>query len=112
MTYVSLLAETIKAIESTDYTIGDVQWVGSKDGEFAITWEQFATIANVEYDNGYGGAEIAHDLVIVGDSWWLERHEYDGSEWWEYKMLPQQQLHVKSIHKVIGDGNSVKDMNP
>jgi hypothetical protein len=27
-------------------------------------------------------------LEIVGDDWWLERHEYDGAEWWEYKTKP------------------------
>ena len=29
--------------------------------------------------------EVAEDLVVVGDNWWIERHEYDGNEWWEYK---------------------------
>lgn len=40
------------------------------------------------YDSGYGSAEIREDLLIVGDGWWLERREYDGSEWWEFCATP------------------------
>ena len=28
--------------------------------------------------------------VAVGDNWWLERAEYDGSEWWEFKTIPKE----------------------
>ena len=38
--------------------------------------------------NGFGGAEVNENLFVVGADWWLERHEYDGSEWWEFKTLP------------------------
>ena len=41
------------------------------------------------YDNGFGGAEVHGDLKIVGNDWWMERGEYDGSEWWEFKTLPK-----------------------
>jgi hypothetical protein len=27
--------------------------------------------------------------MVIGSDWWLERHEYDGSEWWEFKSLPK-----------------------
>lgn len=27
----------------------------------------------------------ATDLIVCGKNWWLERHEYDGAEWWEFK---------------------------
>ena len=40
------------------------------------------------YDSGYGAAEIREDLVIMGNGWWLERDEYDGSEWWTYCVAP------------------------
>jgi len=32
---------------------------------------------------------IRNDLYVVGEDWWLERGEYDGSEWWEFKRLPE-----------------------
>lgn len=40
------------------------------------------------YGHHPGTEEVATDLLVVGDGWWLERHEYDGSEWWEHKALP------------------------
>ena len=40
-----------------------------------------------EYDDGYGGQEL-FGYVLLDDMDWLERHEYDGSEWWEYKKYP------------------------
>lgn len=82
----NLLNETLAVLEQYNKTTGDVLWVGSTDVK--TTWIAFAQVADVEYDEGYGGQEVAEDLLIVGETWWLERHEYDGSEWWEYKELP------------------------
>ncbi len=39
---------------------------------------------------GYGGEEVATDLLVVGEDWWLERHSYDGAEWFEYKTMYQK----------------------
>ena len=83
-----LLQETIECLINNGKDLTEVKWVGSKDGIRAITWAEFADIAVFEYDSGFGGQKIASDLVIVGDNWWLERNEYDGSEWWEFKALP------------------------
>ncbi len=84
----SLLKETIKCLEDNGKTITDVVWVGTGDKWFS--WGEFASIADFEYDSGYGGNEIKMNLVVVGKDFWLERHEYDGSEWWEFKTLPQK----------------------
>ena len=43
----------------------------------------------INSDSGYGSAEIREDLVIVGKDWWLERDEYDGSEWWAFHTMPE-----------------------
>lgn len=40
------------------------------------------------YDNDYGGQEL-FGIVWLEDNTWLERGEYDGSEWWEYKEVPK-----------------------
>lgn len=37
----NLHEETIKAIEDADHTTGDVAWVGTDDGEYAISWDDF-----------------------------------------------------------------------
>lgn len=82
----NLLQETISKLAHYGKTTKDVLWVGDNDVHF--TWDEFAKVANIEYDNGYGGHEIFEDLVIVGDNWWLSRGEYDGSEWWEFLTPP------------------------
>lgn len=97
----NLLKETIDVLHDHGHTPADVLWVGQSldvhprkyytgiPEPFWFSWAEFAALAAVtDYNNGFGGAEIASDLVVVGDGWWLERHEYDGSEWWEHKQLP------------------------
>ena len=66
----------------------DVRWVQWET--FYCSWEEFASIANFDYDNDFGGNEIKLSLKVVGDDWWLERGEYDGSEWWEFKTQPRK----------------------
>ena len=39
---------------------------------------------NFIYDNGYGMQHL-HGVILFKDGAWIERVEYDGSEWWEYK---------------------------
>ena len=87
---VSLLQQTLEMLQDYDLTEDDVIWVGSED--FSISWEDFKLFADVEYYSGYGSPEVATDLVIVGEGWWLERSEYDGSEWWSMKQAPKQPL--------------------
>lgn len=47
-----------------------------------------ALAKKIDYDDGFGGNEISLGLKLVGAGWWMERHEYDGSEWWEFKARP------------------------
>lgn len=84
----NLLKETIECLTENNKTIQDVLWVGS--AVHKTSWSIFEVVADVDYDSGYGSAKVAQDLLIVGINWWLERGEYDGSEWWEYKELPTQ----------------------
>ena len=85
----NLLAETLEVLSESDKAPEDVLWVGSRDGKRAMSWKTFAAIADFSYDSGFGGQEIASDLVVVGSDWWLERGEYDGSEWWEFRTRPE-----------------------
>lgn len=84
-------------------------WIGSKDGKYAMSWNEFAAIADITYDAGYGGQEIASDLVVVGNNWWLERYEYDGSECWEFKTPPLIQVHPKKF--TILKGSSWEELH-
>lgn len=86
----NLLGETEQELRKHGYEWGDVDFIGSADGEYSLTLEHFAQIANAEYDNSYGSAHVAEDLVVVfTDGSWLERREYDGSEWWELSRKPR-----------------------
>jgi len=97
----NLLQETLETLRDNGKTSSDVIWVGSGDGTKAITWDLFAEFANVGYDSGCGGHEINGGLVVVGDDWWLERGEYDGSEWWDFKERPRLQENPLPFNNVL-----------
>lgn len=86
---INLLQETHQILNDNGVSMVDVQFVLSRDSQMG-TWNDFVALANIEYDNGYGGHMISSQLYIVGDGWWLERGEYDGSEWWEFKTQPKE----------------------
>ena len=46
----NLLSETCETLRENDKVPADVRWVGDETGRFAVTWEQFATLADFEYD--------------------------------------------------------------
>lgn len=84
---VNLLSETTEKLELCGKTWADVRFID--DGENCSgDVLGFKKAIDFFYDDGYGCAEINEGLKIVGENWWLERHEYDGSEWWEYKEKP------------------------
>lgn len=96
--------ETAAAIKSAVKTTADVHFVGSLDGSYSCTWEEFDALSGFTYDSGYGGNEVAGDLAIVfTDGSWLERGEYDGSEWWEHKTTPRTLAGATPITRVLGD---------
>lgn len=85
---INLLQETIEFIHKNGKTVDDVKWIRTDKGCFS--WKDFENIANIDYDKGFGNPEINEELMIVGGNWWMERHEYDGSEWWEFKRMPRK----------------------
>ena len=96
---INFLIETKEILKDNNKLCKDVLWVGNT--ESCISWENFVKIANFEYDSRSGNEEISTDLLVVGKNWWLERHEYDGSEWWEYKELPKKPVKNKFIIKTV-----------
>jgi len=81
-----LINTTIAILQEYDKMPDDVVWCGSKQWGW-FTWDEFMKIAK-DAKNSYD--EVACDLKIVGKNFWLERHEYDSDEWWEYKTLPER----------------------
>lgn len=94
----NLLNETRELLEENGKTIFDIKWFGTSECEYICDLQQ---LLNVNYDNGFGGHEIPLDFILVGDDFWLERHEYDGSEWWEYKSMPKKPEKMKTVSKLI-----------
>lgn len=109
------LAETIAALEYAGKYPSDVRWVGSRDGKLALSWQAFELIAKgVEYDSGFGSQKIASDLVVVGADWWLDRHEYDGAECWQFHVKPLKGELARPFHKVKVNGGgweSLREIN-
>ena len=105
----NLLEETISELDAYGKTGEDVLWVGRNYTKwdknyknpqqivYKSTWEDFCLKADFEYDAGYGSPEIPMDLIIVGKDFWLERYEYDGSEWWEFKTFPEEPTETREL---------------
>ncbi len=86
----NLYDETVDFLKYSNFQPKDVLWVGSADGEYSLSWEDFAKLAKeTNYYSGYGVQEVSGALVVVGNGWWLERHEYDGAERWVLKAAPK-----------------------
>lgn len=48
---------------------------------------EFLKKLDFEYDNDFGWQEV-YGTIMFNDSTWIERREYDGSEWWEFFKVP------------------------
>lgn len=107
----NLWEETLRELATYGKTFKDVKYV--QGSNFGITKENFEKVAKKsKYYSGFGAAEVAEDLVVVGDNWWIERHEYDGSEWWEYKEKPKQISEIKEVsHLAGGMWNKLAELN-
>lgn len=97
----NLLQETLELLERNNKKETDVKWVGTSTHK--TTWEDFKKNADVEYDSGYGSPKVAQDLLIVGENWWLERGEYDGREWWDYKEIPKEPTETIELKALTAD---------
>lgn len=85
----NFLQETLQFLYDNNKTAADVIWIGNSETKI-IHWDDFVKIADFEYYSGFGGNEINLDVIVSGKDWWLERHEYDGSQWWEFKQQPKE----------------------
>lgn len=106
----NLKQETINVLEQHGLSVDDIEWIGTK--EYTIPFDRELSVLDVEYYGGYGGQEIAHDLIIVGKDFWLERLEYDGAEWWEFKTMPTKPNELRNYTKVNdGSWHALSEIN-
>jgi hypothetical protein len=94
---VNFKEETLEDLRRHGKTIGDIRWIGDNSGKRTTDIKEFFNSINFRYDDGFGWTAIRESLVIVGDDWWLERMEYDGSEWWEFKTIPRLSDNVTMV---------------
>lgn len=94
----NLLKETLDILHENSLSEKDVLWVGDDDG--ITDWNNFAEIANVEYGHVFL-SEVNLSLLIVGNDWWLERHECDGDGWWEFKRYPEKPNKKVTMNTVL-----------
>lgn len=104
-----LLTETLEKlhVETIDEAIpliawADVDWdtdslLDADDGYTGVmlppdhTDEQCREFLNTlafDYNDGYG-CQVVYGTIMLKNGAWLEREEYDGSEWWQYRSVPQ-----------------------
>lgn len=95
----NLLKETKRELREHNKKLSDVKWIGNT--EYKIPLEAMRELFDHDYDSGYGSPKVAEDLIVVGADWWLERHEYDGSEWWEYKEIPTMPNDTREVGSVF-----------
>lgn len=85
---INFFDETLEFIVQSGHKEEDVMFIGSADGRYRMNWEKFKEKANFFYDCGFGASEIAVDLIVYfNDGTYMDRGEYDGSEWWQYHGL-------------------------
>ena len=92
----NLQEETLEAIRGSGKNIEDIAYCNiyysywrNKDS-INICVDTFDIDSlNLKYDAGYGSQEI-FGFIVFTDNSWLQRREYDGSEWWEYFKTPER----------------------
>lgn len=95
----NLLEETLNILLKYGKSVDDIDFVNynhsynyndedENTGCFDWNWFLIYSRSYTDYDNGYGGAEVGDIEIVFKDGSWLERGEYDGSEWWEFKKTP------------------------
>lgn len=104
----NLLEDTREELHENNKKEKEVLWVGSYDGGYSITWELFQGIAkNINYRSEFHAAFIPSDLVVVGDGWWLERGEWEGSEYWIFKQPPTSPTAEAKTFSVLCEPNNM-----
>lgn len=102
----NLLQETIECMKENGVDFTDVSFIGSADGKYGMSCGDFCVMADKEYDDGYGSAEVARDIIIsFADGSIMCRGKYDGSEWWNFRKpfkVPEEYIQIKNIF--VGNG--------
>ena len=97
----NLWKETSEKLKEHNRAWTDVKWVGCKD--FKIPLEDVCDLFNINYSSGYGSQQVASDLMVVGEDFYMTRGEYDGSEWWDWHEMPIEPAEMKKVTGVVNE---------
>ena len=79
-------------IENASYEIEEIASLCTNHSKEDLV--KFFDDLNFDYDNGYGSQNV-YGTVWLNDGTWLDRGEYDGSEWWEHRKAPEIPVDLK-----------------
>lgn len=108
------LEELIKVCEKNWKSLEDIAywWVGWEEENQCIfdsnsieIMKKFLEDKYACYDDWYWW-QVLYGEIVFKDMTWLERWEYDWSEWWEYKKCPERKLskdeeRIKEINEQV-----------
>ena len=102
---VNLKEEIICDLEHIGKNINDIDFISVYDKEqyVSLDIEEFFKIADkTNYNNMYGPAEINLDILIMfkGGTHWLERREYDGSEWFQERKVYKPSIKATNLESL------------
>lgn len=105
----TLKNETLEIMKENNKSVKDIDFICTVNRDkmpipvYVNIKKFFEEAKDESYYDGFGGNCANLELKIVfKDGTWLERHEYDGSEWWEYKSTPIKPVIIGNI-KCIWD---------
>ena len=85
--------ELQEELEGTSIIAAKIELYGDsftlKAGHSKEELEKFWEWMDQSYDSGWGGQNLFGTVWLSEGEGWLERGEYDGSEWWETKKRPE-----------------------
>lgn len=60
-----------------------------REGYTQEEYQEFLEKLDFEYDSGYGIQHMYGTVWFTEPGVWMERRDYDGSEWWEIYKCPE-----------------------
>ena len=70
------------------YSFNEENRIYLREGYIPEEYEEFLQKIDREYDAGYGTQHLT-GIIWLKDGNWIVREEYDGSELWSHKSLPE-----------------------
>lgn len=98
----NLLEETNIILKNYKKSLDDIVFCQIEDYYFLV--DDFIELAGkTNYNEGFGTAKINEFLLLVGKDFWLERREYDGTEWWTFNIKPKKPKTYKKPQHLYSD---------